>query len=115
MALVLGFKSSDNLGSAYGIAVTGTMAIDGMLAFIYMVGVVRWNPVLSAVLFGFFLTVDISFFVGQCVEDRAGRLVPAAGRGARLCRDVVVDQRPAAFSSRSADAHRCRSTSSSRT
>ena len=27
-ALVLGFRSSDNLGAAYGIAVTGTMALD---------------------------------------------------------------------------------------
>jgi KUP system potassium uptake protein len=76
MALVLGFKSSDNLGSAYGIAVTGTMAIDGMLAFIYMVGVVRWNPVLSAVLFGFFLTVDISFFIANVLKIEQGGWFP---------------------------------------
>jgi len=76
MALVLGFKSSDNLGSAYGIAVTGTMAIDGMLAFIYMVGVVRWNPVLSAMLFGFFLTVDISFFVANILKIEQGGWFP---------------------------------------
>jgi KUP system potassium uptake protein len=76
MALVLGFKSSDNLGAAYGIAVTGTMAIDGMLAFIYMVGVVGWNPVLSAVLFGFFLTVDISFFIANILKIEQGGWFP---------------------------------------
>src|SRR5471030_1071995 len=76
MALVLGFKSSDNLGSAYGIAVTGTMAIDGMLAFIYMVGVVGWNPVFSAVLFGFFLAVDISFFIANMLKIEQGGWFP---------------------------------------
>src|SRR6266849_4915878 len=62
LALVLGFKTSDNLGAAYGIAVTGTMTIDGVLALVYMVGVVGWSPWLSAMLFGFFLTVDLAFF-----------------------------------------------------
>ena len=43
VALVLGFHSSDNLGSAYGIAVTGTMSLTTMLALVYMVGVAGWN------------------------------------------------------------------------
>jgi len=34
--LVLGFRSSDNLGAAYGIAVSGMMAITTGLAFLYM-------------------------------------------------------------------------------
>src|SRR5258708_33206990 len=38
-ALVLGFKSSGNLGTAYGIAVTGTMTLTTLLAFSYMAGV----------------------------------------------------------------------------
>jgi KUP system potassium uptake protein len=38
LALVLGFRSSENLASAYGIAVTGTMTIDTILAFVYMAG-----------------------------------------------------------------------------
>src|SRR5712692_6886164 len=36
VALVLGFRSSDNLGAAYGIAVTGTMSITTVLALVYM-------------------------------------------------------------------------------
>src|SRR5216683_1127196 len=76
MALVLGFKSSDNLGSAYGIAVTGTMSLTTVLALVYMVGVLRWNPVLSAMLFGFFLTVDISFFVANILKIEQGGWFP---------------------------------------
>ena len=33
---VLGFRSSDALGGAYGIAVTGTMTVDTILAFVYL-------------------------------------------------------------------------------
>ena len=36
VVLVLGFQSSGNLGAAYGIAVSGMMAITTGLAFIYM-------------------------------------------------------------------------------
>lgn len=61
-ALVLGFRSSAHLASAYGIAVTGTMAITTVL----FLSVVRalWKKPLSLVLAGaaVFLTVDLDFF-----------------------------------------------------
>ena len=38
---VLGFRSSDNLGAAYGIAVTGTMTMTTLLALV--VARKRWN------------------------------------------------------------------------
>jgi len=62
VALVLGFRSSANLAAAYGIAVTGTFAIDTILYFT----VVRtrfhrpvWLVATGATLF---LTVDLLFF-----------------------------------------------------
>jgi KUP system potassium uptake protein len=62
VGLVVGFQSSANLASAYGIAVTGTLAIDTVLFFV----VVRmlwhkpaWLVALGA---GGFLFVDLSFF-----------------------------------------------------
>ncbi len=62
VALVIGFGSSKNLASAYGIAVTGTLAIDTILFFV----VVRthWRKPLWLVLLGAagFLTVDLTFF-----------------------------------------------------
>jgi KUP system potassium uptake protein len=60
--LILGFQSSSNLASAYGIAVTGTMAIDTILAF--TVAWALWKWPLPAVLAGasFFLVIDLAFF-----------------------------------------------------
>ena len=62
VALVLGFGSSAGLASAYGIAVTGTLAIDTILFFV----VVRmlWGKPLWLVLTGAaaFLAVDLAFF-----------------------------------------------------
>jgi len=61
-ALVVGFGSSAALASAYGIAVTGTLAIDTILFFV----VVRilWRKPLWLVLSGAvaFLVVDLAFF-----------------------------------------------------
>jgi KUP system potassium uptake protein len=62
VALVVGFGSSARLASAYGIAVTGTLAIDTILFFV----VVRmlWRKSLSVVVPGVtaFLFVDLAFF-----------------------------------------------------
>jgi KUP system potassium uptake protein len=65
LALVLGFGSSASLASAYGIAVTGTLAIDTILFFV----VVRmlWRKPLGLVLAGAaaFLVVDLAFFAAN--------------------------------------------------
>ena len=62
VALVVGFGSSQALASAYGIAVTGTLAIDTLLFFV----VVRhlWHKPLWMVIAGAsgFLLVDLAFF-----------------------------------------------------
>jgi KUP system potassium uptake protein len=65
VALVIGFGSSAHLASAYGIAVTGTLAIDTILFFV----VVRtmWKKPLWMVLGGAaaFLVVDLGFFAAN--------------------------------------------------
>jgi KUP system potassium uptake protein len=76
IALVLGFKSSTNLGAAYGIAVTGTMTLTTILAFIYMVRVRRWNPILASALFGVFLAIDIAFFSANILKVAQGGWAP---------------------------------------
>jgi KUP system potassium uptake protein len=62
VALVIGFGSSAHLASAYGIAVTGTLAIDTILFFVVVR--TRWRQPLWLVLAGAatFLTVDLAFF-----------------------------------------------------
>ena len=76
IALVLGFRSSDKLGTAYGIAVTGTMFLDGFLAFIYMVSVQRWAPLPCIALFGFFFAVDITLFGANLIKIEEGGWFP---------------------------------------
>ncbi|HXZ01545.1 MAG TPA: potassium transporter Kup [Stellaceae bacterium] len=76
VGLVLGFRSSDNLGAAYGIAVTGTMSITTVLALVYMYGVRRWNAGVAALLFGFFLAVDLAFFAANMLKIEEGGWFP---------------------------------------
>ena len=65
IGLVIGFGSSSNLASAYGIAVTGTFAVDTVLAFV----VVRllWRKPWWVVILGAsaFLVVDLMFFAAN--------------------------------------------------
>ncbi|MCW2967915.1 MAG: potassium transporter Kup, partial [Solirubrobacteraceae bacterium] len=72
VALVVGFGSSARLASAYGIAVTGTLAIDSVLFFV----VVRtqWKKPLWIVLAGAaaFLTVDLAFFSANLRKVASG-------------------------------------------
>jgi len=61
-ALVLGFGSSDHLAAAYGIAVTGTLAIDTLL-FFFVVRALWHRPKWLAVAgCAFFLVIDLAFF-----------------------------------------------------
>ena len=62
IALVVGFQSSERLGFAYGIAVSGTMAITTVLAFFVLQRVTGWPMVVIAPLFALFLAVDLVFF-----------------------------------------------------
>ena len=62
VALVVGFQSSERLGFAYGIAVSGTMAITTVLAFLAIHRVTGWPMIVLAPLFALFLAVDLVFF-----------------------------------------------------
>ncbi|MFO1320714.1 MAG: potassium transporter Kup [Burkholderiales bacterium] len=68
LALVLGFRSSSALASAYGIAVTGTMAIDSILLFFVFSRIWKWNRLLALAACAFFLTIDLAFFSANSVK-----------------------------------------------
>ncbi len=76
VALVVGFGSSEKLASAYGIAVTGTLAIDTVLFFV----VVRtaWKRPLKLVVAGLivFLTVDLAYFAANVPKIVKGGWFP---------------------------------------
>ncbi|RCS31529.1 potassium transporter Kup [Rhodanobacter denitrificans] len=73
---VLGFRSSDNLGAAYGIAVTGTMTVTTALALV--VARKRWHwSWFTVVLVGvLFLIIDLSFFGANLLKVAHGGWFP---------------------------------------
>jgi KUP system potassium uptake protein len=77
-ALVLGFGSSTSLAGAYGIAVTGTMAITTVLAFVVARAIWQWSLPASLALFGAFLLVDLGFFSANFVKIVDGGWFPLA-------------------------------------
>jgi len=76
IALVLGFKTSDSLASAYGIAVTGTMATVTSLALIVMIRKLHWPALLTVPLFSAFLIVDVGFFTANLDKFYDGGWLP---------------------------------------
>lgn len=76
LAIVLGFRSTTALGAAYGIAVTGSMAISTIL--FSTLARTRWNWSWNKVI-GFavaFLVVDLSFFGANALKIAHGGWVP---------------------------------------
>jgi KUP system potassium uptake protein len=78
LLVVIGFGSSTALGAAYGIAVTGTMAITTVLFVV--VAARRWNwPRWRALsLASAFLVVDLAFLSSNALKIRHGGWVPLA-------------------------------------
>ena len=78
VAAVLGFGSSDRLGAAYGIAVTGTMVITTLLAL--LVARYQWGwklPAIAAV-GALLLVIDSAFFSANAVKIEVGGWFPLA-------------------------------------
>jgi KUP system potassium uptake protein len=78
LATVLGFRSSDALGAAYGIAVTGTMTVTTVLAFIHLRYGAHWPLWKLLPLFGLFFIVDLSFFSANLLKIHEGGWYPLA-------------------------------------
>lgn len=74
--LVLTFKTSSNLASAYGIAVTTTMGITTLLFYFYLVNLLHWNKYKAQLLCGLFLVIDLGFFGANIVKVLDGGWVP---------------------------------------
>jgi KUP system potassium uptake protein len=79
---VLGFRSSNALGGAYGIAVTGTMTVDTILAFTYFRLAAGWRLWQLTPLFMLFLFVDLSFFGANLLKIHEGGWFPLVIGGA---------------------------------
>jgi KUP system potassium uptake protein len=76
IVLVLGFRQSTNLASAYGIAVTGTMLITSLMLGVLVFYVWKWNRLLATATVGLFLTVDGAYFASNITKIPDGGWFP---------------------------------------
>jgi KUP system potassium uptake protein len=76
--LVLLFRSSSALASAYGISVTGTMVVTAMMGFVVIWRVWRWSPLAAAALIAPFLFLDVTFLAANLLKVFEGGWVPLA-------------------------------------
>jgi KUP system potassium uptake protein len=78
IATVLFFRSTTNLAAAYGIAVTGTMAITTLAFYLVLVHRWDWSRWKAAPVCGLFLVVDLAFFGSNIHKIREGGWFPLA-------------------------------------
>src|SRR4051794_18643189 len=76
--LVLLFRSSTALASAYGISVTGTMVVTAMMGFVVIWKVWKWSPFTAAALIAPFLFLDLTFLAANLLKVFEGGWVPLA-------------------------------------
>lgn len=76
IAIVLGFKTSNNLAAAYGVAVSSTMVITSIFMFFAMRDYWRWPIYVAAPIACFFLVVDLMFFIANIFKIWDGGWLP---------------------------------------
>ncbi len=76
VALVIGFGSSSHLAAAYGIAVTGTMLITNLLAFVVARNEWRWTVWQASACVIPFVLIDLAFFSANSTKIVAGGWFP---------------------------------------
>ena len=76
LLLVLAFKTSDSLASAYGIAVTGTFLCTAFLAAIVFRRQFHWSRPRAIGVFGAFFLIDTIFFSANTIKVVEGGWVP---------------------------------------
>ena len=76
IAAVIGFGTAENLASAYGIAVTGTMLVTSLLTFFVIRYVWNYNAFLCYVATAFFITIDVLLFSSNATKFFHGGFFP---------------------------------------
>jgi KUP system potassium uptake protein len=76
--IVLIFKSSASLGTAYGIAVTGVMVISTVLVGMVAIYRWKWNRPLVYALFGILGLIDLAFLASNSLKILEGGWLPLA-------------------------------------
>jgi KUP system potassium uptake protein len=104
LALVVWAQESSKLAAAYGIAVTGTMAITSIVFFVVVHQTWKWPLWKALPLLVFFLSFDIPFFVANATKFMSGGYVPVVigatfftmmvvwRRGRRMLSDALAER-----------------------
>ena len=74
--LVLTFRNSSNLASAYGIAVTGAVTLDTLLMAVLFIGVWKWKKLIAIPIVLVFLIVDGAYFAANLTKFFQGGWFP---------------------------------------
>ncbi|MBU6461611.1 MAG: potassium transporter Kup [Bradyrhizobium sp.] len=76
LLLVMLFRTSSGLASAYGIAVSTTMVADGIMGFVVIWKLWNWRAATAAALIVPFVVVDTTFFSANLLKLLEGAWVP---------------------------------------
>ena len=76
LCIVIGFKSSENLAAAYGLAVTATMLVTTILASVVMTKLWGWNKIVVSGIIGVFFIIDVGFFGASLLKIEQGGWLP---------------------------------------
>jgi KUP system potassium uptake protein len=76
LALVIGFGSSTALAGAYGIAVSSTMLLTTLLLYVVARRIWGWSVTVASLVCGFFLIIDIAFWLANLTKIPHGVWVP---------------------------------------
>jgi KUP system potassium uptake protein len=76
LMLVLLFRSSSGLASAYGIAVSTTMVVDGIMGFVVIWKLWNWRAATAAAVVVPLIVVDMTFFTANLMKLLEGAWVP---------------------------------------
>jgi len=76
LLLVMLFRTSSGLASAYGIAVSTTMVADGIMGFVVIWKLWNWRAATAAALIVPFVVVDTTFFSANLLKLFEGAWVP---------------------------------------
>ena len=76
IVLVVGFRTSDSLANAYGIAVAATMVIECVLAMVVAHRLWKWPPLATLGIIGSMLAIDLAFFASNAAKFLSGGWFP---------------------------------------
>ncbi len=76
LLVVIMFRTSDALASAYGIAVSGTMMVTTMLLYRVAVGQWKWPPIAAGLVIALFSGIEAIFLVSNSLKIVQGGWLP---------------------------------------